>query len=170
MWWLIRRAVKTNCRVPAWTSWYAHLAPLWVHTSSAFITFVIELVVPFGALLPSRFRRIRLSACVVMCLLQIGIALSGNYGFFNLLTIVLYLSMLDDRTIGRLLPAALSQRVSPGRRPSDVAGETTPVIHTGRGARVWRVALVVVTPVIAFVSFICPFALFLSFAILDETA
>jgi len=31
----------------------------------------------------------------------VGIGLTGNYGFFNLLTIVLYLALLDDRTLGR---------------------------------------------------------------------
>ena len=28
MWWLIRRAVKTNYRVPAWTSWFGFIAAL----------------------------------------------------------------------------------------------------------------------------------------------
>ena len=38
-----------------------------------------------------------------MIALQIGIAVTGNYGFFNLLTIVLYIAVLDDRSIGGLL-------------------------------------------------------------------
>jgi hypothetical protein len=36
-----------------------------------------------------------------MILLQIAIGATGNYGFFNILTIVLYLSLLDDATLAR---------------------------------------------------------------------
>ncbi len=96
--------------LPAWTSWYAHSLPVWLHMGSAAGMFLIELVVPFGALLPARFRRVRLTACALMCLLQIGIAATGNYGFFSLLTVTLYLALLDDATLGRLLPGALAAR------------------------------------------------------------
>jgi hypothetical protein len=34
-----------------------------------------------------------------MIALQLGIAATGNYGFFNLLTIVLYLAVLDDHRL-----------------------------------------------------------------------
>ena len=137
--------------LPAWTSWYAHHAPLWIHSSAAFITFVIELAVPFGALLPSRFRRTRLGACLLMCLLQVGIMVSGNYGFFNLLTIVLYLSMLDDQAIGHLLPAALRRRAGEQQPPG--VTEPPPARRDMSGVpRLWRLVLVGVTPVIAFVS------------------
>jgi hypothetical protein len=65
------------------------------HVGSAFGMFVIELVAPWTALLPSRFRRTRLVGCGLMIALQLGIAATGNYGFFNLLTIVLYLALLE---------------------------------------------------------------------------
>jgi hypothetical protein len=48
-------------------------------------------------------------ACTLLVLLQVGIAATGNYGFFNLLTVVLCVSLLDDRALGRmrwLRPAA----------------------------------------------------------------
>ena len=96
--------------LPAWTSWYAHALPVWLHMGSAAVMFVIELVVPFGALAPARFRRVRLTACALMCLLQIGIGATGNYGFFGLLTVALYLALLDDATLGRCLPGALAGR------------------------------------------------------------
>ena len=98
--------------LPAWTSWYAHSLPAWLHMGSAAVMFFIELVVPFGALAPARLRRVRLTACALMCLLQIGIAATGNYGFFGLLTVTLYLALLDDATLGRCLPGALARRAA----------------------------------------------------------
>lgn len=98
--------------LPAWTSWYAHSLPVWLHMGSAAVMFFIELVVPFGALAPARFRRVRMTACALMCLLQIGIAATGNYGFFGLLTVTLYLALLDDAALDRCLPGALTDRAS----------------------------------------------------------
>jgi len=93
--------------IPAWTSWYAHQLPAWVHVWSVGGMFAVELVVPWLVFLPVRFRRLRLAGCVAMILLQAGIAATGNYGFFNLLTVVLYLSLLDDRTVALLTRRAL---------------------------------------------------------------
>jgi hypothetical protein len=90
--------------IPAWTSWFMYQLPRPVHYWSTAGTLFIELGVSWLIFLPSRFRRARLTACVLMILLQVGIGATGNYGFFNLLTIVLYLALLDDRTLGRLLP------------------------------------------------------------------
>src|SRR5258705_11965241 len=83
----------------------------------------VELVVPFAIFLPARFRRTRLIACVLMILLQAGIGATGNYGFFNLLTIVLYLALLDDQTLRRrpaVQPDSGPPRPEP--RPWRVAG------------------------------------------------
>ena len=82
--------------IPTWVSWYAHNLPDWVGSASAVKMFAVELVAPFAILLPSRFRRLRIVGFGVLCALQIVIALTGNYGFFNLLTVVLYVAMLDD--------------------------------------------------------------------------
>jgi hypothetical protein len=91
--------------IPAWTSWFMYQLPLSVHYWSTAGTLLIELGASWLIFLPARFARARLTACALMILLQAGIAATGNYGFFNLLTIVLYLSLLDDRTLGRFLPA-----------------------------------------------------------------
>ena len=100
--------------LPAWTSWYAHQLPAWLHMASAAVMFGIELIVPFLVLAPARFRRTRAAACALLCLLQIGIAATGNYGFFNLLAVVLYLALLDDATLKRLAPPTLALRAAPG--------------------------------------------------------
>jgi hypothetical protein len=98
--------------IPAWTSWYMHRLPQTLHYWSAGVMLMIEMGVSWLSLAPPRFRRVRLVACSLMVLLQVGIAATGNYGFFNVLTIVLYLALLDDRTLLPFLPArsALSER------------------------------------------------------------
>ena len=82
--------------IPTWVSWYAHNLPAWVGSASVVKMFAVELVAPFALLLPSRFRRVRIVGFGVLCALQVVIAATGNYGFFNLLAVVLYASMLDD--------------------------------------------------------------------------
>jgi len=47
--------------------------------------FAIELVLPFLLFAP---RRLRLTAAAGIAVLQVVIALTGNYGFFNLLTLI----------------------------------------------------------------------------------
>ena len=100
--------------LPAWTGWYMHQAPLWLHMGSAAVMFGIELIAALFALAPPRFRRARAAACALLCLLQLGIAATGNFGFFNLLTVVLYLALLDDATLARLLPASLAAGAAAG--------------------------------------------------------
>ena len=90
--------------IPTWVGWYAHQAPAWIATSSTTVMFAIELAVPFVIFVPSRFRRVRAAGVALLCLLQALIALTGNYGFFNLLTVVLYVSLLDDATLARIVP------------------------------------------------------------------
>jgi hypothetical protein len=90
--------------IPTWTSWFVHQLPMSIHYWSAAAMFVVELGVSWLVFAPARFRRVRLMGCVLMIGLQVGIAATGNYGFFNLLTVVLYLALLDDRTLEQLLP------------------------------------------------------------------
>ena len=75
-------------------AWFAHHLPVDVLTAACAILFVIELVLPFAFFLP---RNPRLVAAWATIALQIGIALTGNFAFFNILTIALCLLLLDDR-------------------------------------------------------------------------
>src|SRR2546427_11476569 len=70
-------------------------------------TFAIELGAPWLIFVPSRFRRWRIAACALLVLGQLGLAGTGNYGFFNLLALVLCVSLLDDATLRPLLRARL---------------------------------------------------------------
>jgi len=119
--------------IPAWTSWYMYQLPPWVHYWSTGATLLIELGVSWLIFLPPRFRRVRLTACALMILLQGGIAATGNYGFFNLLTIVLYFALLDDRTLGRLLPRP---RARDEQTEPEYGDDSTHITTAGYASRV----------------------------------
>ena len=118
--------------IPTWIGWYAHHAPDWFGVLSVGVMFAIELAVPFVIFAPARFRRIRMAGCGLLCLLQILIAATGNYGFFNLLAVVLYLSLLDDEAVAPLLRPGVStagmpqdaRRAAPAWRRHARAGVT----------------------------------------------
>jgi hypothetical protein len=82
--------------LPPWTAWYFHQSPPWFQTVSALFLFFVELVVPFLYFAP---RRLRLFAFRATVLLQLLIAATGNYGFFNLLALALALLLLDDQSL-----------------------------------------------------------------------
>jgi lipase maturation factor 1 len=88
--------------LPPWTAWYAHQLPSGVLHALTLLTLVVEVMVPWLLLLPERFRTLRLGAAAAVALLQIGIAATGNYGFFNALTLVLCVPLLDDAALERL--------------------------------------------------------------------
>ena len=87
--------------LPNWISWHVHHLPAWWHKSTVVITLAIELLVPFGIFAGRRLRHLAsLSMIALQCLIQI----TGNYGFFNLLTATLCVPLLDDALLQRLLP------------------------------------------------------------------
>lgn len=87
--------------LPTWIGWYAHQLPQSIQRLSTAVMFMIELYVPFLIFLPRMFR---LSAFVALVTLQVAILLTGNYTYFNYLTIVLCLTLLDDQMILLLFP------------------------------------------------------------------
>ncbi len=81
--------------IPVATSWwFAHL-PGWFHRLSLVAVIFVELLLPFGIAGP---RRLRMTACWGICALMLLIIASGHYGFFNLLTLVLCVTLVDDRS------------------------------------------------------------------------
>lgn len=93
--------------IPAWTSWYVAGLPHVFHRVCVAATLAIELIVPFFIFGP---RRIRMTAFWCFASLMALIALSGNYGFFNLLTLALCVSLVDDASWPRVLRKALVVR------------------------------------------------------------
>ena len=86
--------------LPTWIGWYVHQLPEWFQKISVIGMFAVELVVPFLIFAP---RRLRTVGCIGLVGLQVLIILTGNYCFFNLLTIALCLLLIDDATWKGLL-------------------------------------------------------------------
>ncbi|KAM4618940.1 lipase maturation factor 2a [Polymixia lowei] len=87
---------ETQC-IPTPLAWFAQQLPVWWQKLSVVATFAIEIAVPF--LFFSPLRRLRIASFYMQVFLQVLIMLSGNYNFFNLLTLVLCLSLLDDQHV-----------------------------------------------------------------------
>ena len=90
-------------------SFYAHHLPAWLHRLEVVGTFAFELGVPFLIFAP---RRLRWAAWPALIGLQLLISATGNYGFFNLLSVALCTWLLDDALLRRLLPRRLRPQPS----------------------------------------------------------
>ena len=88
--------------LPTWVGWYAYHLPSWFHHGSLIAMFAAELAAPFLIFAP---RRLRHAASAAMILFQALIGLTGNYNFFNLLTMLLCFLLLDDRFLSRWIPS-----------------------------------------------------------------
>lgn len=93
--------------LPTPLAWWINRLPLWAHKAACLFLFVIELGAPILILFP---RRGRAAGAAAIAALMFLIAATGNYGFFNLLTVVLCLACLDDRVFrrGEPLPAKIA--------------------------------------------------------------
>jgi predicted DCC family thiol-disulfide oxidoreductase YuxK len=94
--------------LPTPLAWYAHHLPQAVLKACTVGTFVIEIGLPFLIFFP---RRLRFVAAFGILLLQVVILITGNYTFFNLLTMVLCLVLFDDAALRKVLPERLTQLV-----------------------------------------------------------
>ncbi|TMS05773.1 Lipase maturation factor 2 [Larimichthys crocea] len=83
---------ETQC-IPTWLAWFAHQLPVWWQKLSVMATFVIEIAAPPLFFSPSAQTPSRGFLHAVL------IILTGNYNFFNLLTVALCLSLLDDQHV-----------------------------------------------------------------------
>jgi len=100
--------------LPTWIAWYANQAPLWFLKFSCAAMFAVELGAPFLIFMP---RRIRFFGGGAIALLQILILLTGNYTFFNLLTLALCLLLLDDFVIQKIWPRRFKEQTVPKTKP-----------------------------------------------------
>lgn len=89
--------------LPTIFAWWADQPAEWFKKFSVAFCLVVEVIVPFFIWAP---RRLRLLAAGLTILLQIAIAVTGNYCFFNLLTIALCLLLIDDAVWPRALRRA----------------------------------------------------------------
>ncbi len=82
--------------LPTPVAWYMNQLPARFHQASTAVVFVCELLVPLLIFGP---RRVRHFAAFSIIALQILILTTGNYTFFNILTIALCLFLFDDRSL-----------------------------------------------------------------------
>src|SRR5882762_5257148 len=87
--------------LPTVFGWWADKSPEWFKHFSVAFCLGVEIIVPFFIWAP---RRPRLIATGLVIFLQLAIAITGNYCFFNLLTIALCLLLIDDSSLRRGAP------------------------------------------------------------------
>jgi len=95
--------------LPTPLAWYMYQAPLAFQRFSTAFTLFVELAIPF---LFFAFRPWRLVGAFLALFLQVLIFLTGNYTFFNLLTMSLCVFLFDDRALDHLRLRARSARTS----------------------------------------------------------
>jgi len=98
--------------LPTWLGWYVHQLPPSAHKVSCAAMFFIELGLPFLIVGP---RRVRFVAFWAFVALQLVILLTGNYTFFNYLTLLLCVPLLDDQALLGLCPEWLQLRLGEAR-------------------------------------------------------
>jgi lipase maturation factor 1 len=108
--------------LPTIFAWWADKTPEWFKHFSVAFCLAVEIIAPFFIWAP---RRPRLVAAGLMIFLQIVIALTGNYCFFNLLTIGLCLLLIDDASIGRYVERRVpASQASQELRPPNIRSMT----------------------------------------------
>jgi predicted DCC family thiol-disulfide oxidoreductase YuxK len=106
--------------LPTPLAWYAARLPDWILASGTAAALIIELGCVFLIFLP---RRPRAAAAWGVLLLQLLIVLTGNYNFFNLLTMLLCLFLFDDAALRRVTPRWLKS-LAMRRAPLPTRGGT----------------------------------------------
>src|SRR5262249_15327874 len=115
--------------------------PGWFLKVSTALVFVIEIGAPY--LIPAP-RPLRLVAFLLLTGLQLLIALTGNYAFFNLLSAALCLFLLDDMTLGSWTRLGISGTGSP--RLQQVVGIVVAVVTVPLSATVFAGSLGIALP------------------------
>ena len=102
--------------LPPWTAWCANQLPFWFQKFSCAATLGIELGAPFLIFAP---RRLRFLGAALLVGLQALILLTGNYAYFNWLSLALCLLLFDDFLLEKIVPRKLGRlfpRHDEGRR------------------------------------------------------
>jgi hypothetical protein len=91
-------------------SWYFHWLPHGVHAAGVVVNHFVELIVPFGLLLPQPIASL---AALLTIVFQLTLIVSGNLSWLNWLTIVLCIPIVSDSWLAWLpvrVPAMLAPR------------------------------------------------------------
>ncbi len=114
--------------LPTPLAWYADKLPARFQHFSTFMVLAMELGLPFLIFAPRRWRMFGAWGLIA---LQTLIFLTGNYTFFNLLTMALTIFLFDDQAI-RSTVCRLVARMSPKRTRAEFA---EPLAETPKGTR-----------------------------------
>jgi predicted DCC family thiol-disulfide oxidoreductase YuxK len=126
--------------LPTPLAWYAAQLPSWLLTAGTAATLFIELGSVFLIFLP---RRPRAAAACCVLLLQSLILLTGNYNFFNLLTVLLCVFLFDDAALRGVVPRWFESRAQrraplPGRAASITAAALAILVIPLGLNRIWE--------------------------------
>jgi hypothetical protein len=122
----------TQC-LPTPLAWFAHQAPPFLQRLSVAATLVIE--IPGALLLLSPFGVVRRVGVAMQVLLQALIAATGNYTFFNVLTVVACVPCLDDSVLPSglrraLCPVSAASSSSPSSSSASAAAAAPPPLRS----------------------------------------
>jgi hypothetical protein len=126
--------------LPAWPAVLANALPAWMKAAMTFACLTTELVAPLLIVAP---RTLRLGAAAALAFLQLVIAATGSYGFFNLLSLLLCAALLDDDALLAITPPRIravlerhrEQRASRSERIGEPAfARARSALHVGLAA------------------------------------
>src|SRR5438270_3947681 len=106
--------------LPTVIGWWSDQHPEWFKKFSVAFCLAVEIIGPFFIWAPRRRRHV--AGCFLIAL-QIAIAATGNYSFFNLLTIALCLLLFDDALLKGLVGR---DAVEPHRATTNGSTESRP--------------------------------------------
>ncbi len=89
--------------LPTPLAWFMHKLPVLIQKASTAAVFFVELLLPLGIL----WRPSRIVAAWGFIFLMLVIMLTGNYAFFNWLTIALSVTLLDDDALLLAMPRSM---------------------------------------------------------------
>ena len=104
-----------NGPLPTWIGWYLQHLPHWFHAATVAGTLALELGIVFMLFFP---RRVRLVCFFIVTPWELGVIFTANYTFLNYLVLSLGFLLLDDRSLGWLIPSRLRPQ-----EPEPIANE-----------------------------------------------
>lgn len=147
--------------LPTPVGWIAHHLPLWFQMISTAGTFVVELAVPLMFFGPRSWRMV---AALIQIAFQLLIIFTGNFCFFNWLTIAICLLLLDDgyfliafKSLKKMLPSGYNKTTTKDSfELPDEAGESADTQNGSESKTAWTgpMKLVVLVPLVSLVSFL----------------
>lgn len=117
--------------LPTWSSFLFSGLPLAVQKALCGATLVLELPIPLMALGP---RPLRLVSAAGLMALQAGLYAAGNYSYYNVLSFVLAVPLLDDRALRRVFPSWCFFGSAPPPERMSVVGRAWALVVVALGA------------------------------------